>query len=168
VAYLQDRLTYLVNARLFRAALGAEDWHHARWEFDDLREIVGPLIGHLIHRELRSFGRYPDFYFYYDQHKALQAWNYWNHMDIIAPFNGTIPKGEIGVNPAYPDLSYRIHRAEVDERGLLHSAGRLDLTIAPRLVDIKYTLMRNSTWAVARARPSANVEHAFKRQREAS
>lgn len=151
--YLMDRLTYLVNARLFSAALRPEDWHHTRWEFDDLCKIVAPLIGHLIHRELRSFGRYPDFYFYYDQHKALQVWNYWNHMDIVAPFNGTIPKGEIGVNPAYPDLKYKIYRAELDEHGLLHRAAKLDLTIAPRLVDIKYTLMRNSAWTTTRNSP---------------
>lgn len=152
--YLIDRMTYLVNARLFSAAIRPEDWHHARWEFDDLCKIVGPLIGHLIHRELRSFGRYPDFYFYFDQHKALQAWNYWNHMDIIAPFNGTIPKGEIGVNPAYPDLKYRIYRAELDHDGVLHRGNRLHLTIAPRLVDIKYTLMRNRSWTPARSAPT--------------
>lgn len=151
MAYVADRLAYLVNARLFSAALRPSDWHHTRWEFDDLTRIVGPLIGHLIHRELRTFGRYPDFYFYYDQHKALQAWNYWNHMDIVAPFNGTIPKGEMGVNPAYPKMKYRIHRAELDERGLLHRAGKLDLTIVPRLVDIKYTLMRNNAWRAPRA-----------------
>jgi hypothetical protein len=153
--YIMERLTYLVNARLFSAALRPEDWHHARWEFDDLCKIVAPLIGHLIHRELRTFGRYPDFYFYYDQHKALQAWNYWNHMGIVAPFNGTIPKGEIGVNPAYPDAKYRIYRAELDDDGLLHRADKLDLTIAPRLVDIKYTLMRNNAWAAARTTAEA-------------
>ena len=158
--YLMDRLTYLVNARLFNSALRPEDWHHARWEFDDLCKIVAPLIGHLIHRELRSFGRYPDFYFYYDQYKALQAWNYWNHMDIIAPFNGAIPKGEIGVNPAYPDLKYKIYRAELDEQGLLRRAGKLDLTIAPRLVDIKYTLMRNSAWTPGRNIPKPRVGRA--------
>ncbi|MGI8310709.1 hypothetical protein [Saccharopolyspora hattusasensis] len=145
--YLRDRISYLVNARLLSAVVHPEDWHCVRWEFDDLRKFASPLIGHLIHRELRSFGRYPDFYFYYDQHKALQVWNYWNHMDIVAPFNGTIPKGEVGVNPAYPDLKYSIHRAELGEDGLLHRSGKLHSTIAPRLVDIKYSLMRTRSWS---------------------
>lgn len=146
MSYLAERLTFLVNARLFGSPLVPEVWHHTRWEFDELRQRVGPLMGHLIHRELRTFGRYPDFYFYYDQYKALQAWNYWNHMDIVTPFNGTIPKGEIGVNPAYPDLRYRILSAELDDRHLLRPVEELELTIVPRLVDIKYTLMRNNKW----------------------
>lgn len=145
-SYLTERISYLVTARLFTPGQVPEAWPHTRWEFDSLATQLGPLLGHLIHRELRTFGRYPDFYFYFDQHKALQAWNYWNHMDIIVPFNGTFPKGEIGINPAYPDLNYRVWRAEQDDIGHLHPAEQLDLTIAPRLVDIKYTLMRNNQW----------------------
>ncbi|MFE6273516.1 hypothetical protein ACFVQ9_32560 [Streptomyces goshikiensis] len=145
-SYLTERISHLVAARLFTPGQVPEAWHRTRWEFDSLSTQLGPLLGHLIHRELRTFGRYPDFYFYFDQHKALQAWNYWNHMDIITPFNGTIPKGEIGINPAYPDLEYRVWRAEQDETGRLQPAEELDLTIAPRLVDIKYTLMRNNQW----------------------
>ncbi|PJN41378.1 hypothetical protein CG747_06155 [Streptomyces sp. CB02959] len=37
-------------------------------------------------------------------------------------------------------------RAEQDNAGHLHPAEQLALTIAPRLVDIKYTLMRNNQW----------------------
>ncbi|BAU83537.1 hypothetical protein SLA_2614 [Streptomyces laurentii] len=144
--YLTDRISHLVAARLFTPGRGPGAWHRTRWEFDSLSAQLGPLLGHLIHRELRTFGRYPDFYFYFDQHKALQAWNYWNHMDIVTPFNGTIPKGEIGINPAYPDLVYRVWRAEQDDAGRLHPSEELELTIAPRLVDIKYTLMRNNQW----------------------
>ncbi|WP_225846376.1 hypothetical protein [Streptomyces sp. HPF1205] len=146
-SYLSERISYLAAARLFTPGQVPEAWHHRRWEFDSLTHQLGPLLGHLIHRELRTFGRYPDFYFYYDQHKALQAWNYWNHMDIVVPFNGTFPKGEVGINPAYPDLQYRVWRAERDEAGHLHPAEELALTIAPRLVDIKHTLMRNNKWA---------------------
>ena len=146
-SYLAERISYFVAARLFTPGQVPEAWHHTRWEFDTLAAQFGPLLGHLIHRELRTFGRYPDFYFYFDQHKALQAWNYWNHMDIVTPFNGTIPKGEIGINPAYPELSYRIWRAEHDGEHHVHPVEELHLTVAPRLVDIKYTLMRNNQWS---------------------
>jgi hypothetical protein len=152
-AYLTERISYLAAARLFTPGQVPGAWHRTRWEFDGLTRRLGPLLGHLIHRELRGFGRYPDFYFYYDQHKALQAWNYWNHLDIVVPFNGTFPKGEVGINPAYPDLRYRVWRAERDGAGRLHPAEELALTIAPRLVDIKHTLMRNSKWAEP-ARPA--------------
>ncbi|MDT0411012.1 MULTISPECIES: hypothetical protein [Streptomyces] len=150
-AYVVERISFLVAARLFAPGEVPDAWHHTRWEFDSLATQLGPLLGHLIHRELRTFGRYPDFYFYFDQHKALQAWNYWNHMDIVAPFNGTMPKGEVGINPAYPDLDYRVWRAEQDADGHLHPAEELALTIAPRLVDIKYTLMRNNQWTAPHA-----------------
>lgn len=141
-AYLADRLALLVCARLLHPAMYTADWTRLRWEFDELRPFVAPLLGHLIHRELRTFGRYPDFYFYFDQYKALQAWNYWNHMDIVLPFNATMPKGEIGVNPAYPALRTTVHRAELTYHGALVPAERLDVTIAPRLIDLRYTLMR--------------------------
>ncbi|RKT04593.1 hypothetical protein BX286_2553 [Streptomyces sp. 3211.6] len=150
-SYLTERISHLVAVRLFTPGQVPEAWHRTRWEFDSLSTQLGPLLGHLIHRELRTFGRYPDFYFYFDQHKALQAWNYWNHMDIITPFNGTVPKGEIGINPAYPDLAYRVWRAEQDDSGHLQPAEELNLTIAPRLVDIKYTLMRNNQWTASAA-----------------
>lgn len=140
--YLADRLALLTCARLLNPAMYSADWTRLRWEFDELRAYVSPLLGHLIHRELRTFGRYPDFYFYFDQYKALQAWNYWNHMDIVLPFNATMPKGEIGINPAYPSLRTTVHRAELDGRGRLSPAERLDVTIAPRLIDLRYTLMR--------------------------
>jgi hypothetical protein len=148
-AYLVERISFLTAARLFADGEVPEAWHRTRWEFDSLATQFGPLLGHLIHRELRTFGRYPDFYFYFDQHKALQAWNYWNHMDIVAPFNGTMPKGEVGINPAYPNLDYRVWRAEQDSTDRLHPVEELSLTIAPRLVDIKYTLMRNNQWATS-------------------
>ncbi|MEU5159122.1 hypothetical protein AB0G74_05855 [Streptomyces sp. NPDC020875] len=145
--YLVERISHLVAARLIAPGGVPSAWHHTRWEFDALAPRFGPLLGHLIHRELRTFGRYPDFYFYFDQYKALQAWNYWNHMGIVAPFNGTMPKGEVGINPAYPHLGYRVWRAERDDTGHVHPVEELPLTIAPRLVDIKYTLMRNNQWA---------------------
>ncbi|WP_030459002.1 hypothetical protein [Kitasatospora sp. NRRL B-11411] len=149
--YLTARVSHLVAARLFTPGQVPDRWHHTKWEFDSLAPQLGPLLGHLIHRELRTYGRSPDFYFYFDQLKALQAWNYWNHLDIPVPFNGTIPKGEIGINPAYPDLKYRAWRADSDEAGNLHPTEELDLTITPRLVDLRSTLMRNNQWAPAAA-----------------
>lgn len=147
MAYLRDRLIFVINARLFANELKPRDWQHMRWEFDELKIMMAPLIGHIIHRELRTFGRYPDFYFYFDQYKALEVWNYWNQMDIVVPFNGTFPKGEVGINPAYPDLKYNIYKAALMPSGLLEPIEKLDLTIAPRLVDLKYTLMRTSNGA---------------------
>ncbi|BBA99011.1 hypothetical protein RVR_5460 [Actinacidiphila reveromycinica] len=142
-AHLTTRISYLVATRFLGPAWSIDHWHRARWDFDHAAESFGPLLGHLIHRELRRFRRYPDFYHFFDEYKAVQAWNYWNHMDISLPFNGTMPKGEIGINPAYPDLGYRVWRAELGDDGLLHPVEEVALRLTPRLIDTRHTLMRD-------------------------
>lgn len=145
--YLTNRLVFLVNSRLFKGDDQPIDWRDVRWDFDSLSDKASQLLGHLIHREFRNFGRYPDFYFYFDQFKALQVWNYWNHMDILIPFNGFIPKGETGLNPAWPDLDYKIYSSKTieDASGEVYfEPGEvLNVSVVPRLVNIKYTTMRS-------------------------
>jgi hypothetical protein len=133
--YVAKKVVYHIKASLFSSDPGT-----------NAKSPLTPLIGHLIHRELRSFGRYPDFYLYYDQLKAIQAWNYWNRMDITIPFNGVFPKGEAGINPANPDLNIRIFRCDVHEAkdGLIAiPAEEISARLVPRLVDPKFTLLRN-------------------------
>ncbi|MGW6195391.1 hypothetical protein ACWF0M_04500 [Kribbella sp. NPDC055110] len=141
--YVADRVSLLVCARLLGPTTQSVDWRKLRWEFNELLPYAAPLLGHLIHRELRTFGRYPDFYFYFDQYKALQAWNYWNHMDVVFPFNAAMPKGEIGLNPAYPSIRTKVYRGEVVEPGWIRPLEEVEVAIAPRLVDLRYTLMRS-------------------------
>ena len=67
-------------------------------------------------------------------------------MGIAVPFNGVFPKGEVGLNPANPELAVRSFRCQVrsGEDGLYaEPVEELDLRFVPRLVDLKYTLMRN-------------------------
>jgi hypothetical protein len=142
-AHLTARISYLATARFLGPKWITDQWLRIRWDFDHVAESFGPLLGHLVHRELRRFHRYPDFYHFFDEYKAVQAWNYWNHMGIALPFNGTIPKGEIGVNPAYSELDYRVWRAELGDDGLLHPAEEVALHLTPRLVDTQHTLMRD-------------------------
>lgn len=145
-AHIKRRLSYLVCARLLGPSCELNSIR--KWDFRALSLQLGPLLGHLVHRELRNLGRYPDFYFYYDQQKALKIWNYWNHIGILTLFNGVIPKGEMGPNPAHPDLEYRVFEGRVhEERGehYLVPKRRLDVRIRPRLGDLKFTFMRDTT-----------------------
>ena len=67
-------------------------------------------------------------------------------MNIIVPFNGLIPKGEIGVNPAYADLKYKIYtsRANINDGDLfLELEKEVKINIVPKLVDLKFNFMRN-------------------------
>lgn len=145
-SYLTRRLIFLTNARLFCSGNNFIDWEKLRWDFGYLSKYMQPLLGHLIHRELRTFGRYPHFYFYFDQSKALQVWNYWNHMDIAIPFNGIIPKGEVGINPAHPNLKYKVYaaRPRMESGKMYIEPGKnLDIEIVPKLIDPKFASMRN-------------------------
>lgn len=144
--YIVDRLIFLSNARLFNLNDTPINWCKMKWDFESLTEKAEPLVGHIIHRELRTFGRYPDFYFYFDQNKALQVWNYWNHMDIVTPFNGIIPKGEVGINPAFPDLKYKVYNSKILYKNnlcYLEPIKELSIKLVPKLVDLKFTFMRN-------------------------
>lgn len=144
--YLADRLIYLTNARLLGENHSAVDWRRFHWDFNNVDQYVKPLLGHLIHRELRNFGRYPSFYFYFDQTKALQVWNYWNHMDIEIPFNGVIPKGEVGINPALPHLDYKVYRGKYIRNTnfkYVEPVEELNIKIEAKLVDLRYSNMHD-------------------------
>ena len=143
--YLCEKLIFLSTARLINNVEKATSWGNLQWNFDSLLEIAQPLVGHIIHRELRTFDRYPDFYFYFDQIKALQVWNYWNHMDIAIPFSGLIPKGEVGINPAYPNLKYKVFKSDVykkDNDCFISPKNEINIKIAPKLVNLKSSFMR--------------------------
>ena len=43
----------------------------------------------------------------------------------------TIPKGEIGINPAYLSLEHQVYRAELATDGRLVPVEQLDVSIAP-------------------------------------
>jgi hypothetical protein len=144
--FLFDRLVFYTNSRIFSDLSKPNVLQDISWNFEKVSEILKPLVGHLIHRELRSFGRYPDFYFYFDQLKALEVWNYWNHMNVAIPFNGIVPKGEVGINPAYPNLKYKIYQGRVFDRGgidFIEPTEELKIKLIPRLVDLKFTFMRD-------------------------
>ncbi|MFC1678212.1 hypothetical protein ACFLZ9_00565, partial [Patescibacteria group bacterium] len=146
--YLMKRTIYMVQSRLMSGNNKDTDWRNLRWDIETLQTISSPLLGHLVHRELRNFGRFPDFYFYFDQFKALQAWNYWNQMGIIIPFNGVMPKGEIGVNPAIPDLDIKVYIGRETKGSrvgnmLVEIDKEVDAKVVPRLIDHRVSLMRS-------------------------
>ncbi len=139
--YLVNRLAFLIYTRLLNANPPLINWSKPNLDFDTITSMAPQLIGHLLHRELKSYSRHSDF----DQFEALQIWDYWNHMNIVIPFNGFIPKGESGINPAYPDLRYKIYSGKVHEREnnlYLTPDKKLNIKIVSRLVHEKYATMR--------------------------
>lgn len=112
-----------------------------------LSETFEPLIGHIIHRELRNFKRYPDFYLYFDQQKAIELWKYWNNNNISISFNGLTPKGEVGINPAnLQNIEYETFLAKSvhEENNLfyLEKGQSIDIKVNSKLIDIYKSVRR--------------------------
>jgi hypothetical protein len=141
-SFTRQRLSHL-----FATVALAPDRDAACFSFHDagfgaLASTAPHLLGQLIFREMRIIDRYPQLYLVFEQAKALEAWSYWNAEGIPAPFNATIPKGEIGINPAYARASCTVWAAETCEHGLLHPLEQLDVTFVPRLAELSMTAMR--------------------------
>ncbi|UWM52284.1 hypothetical protein N0X72_26535 [Streptomyces carpaticus] len=143
--YTRDRLSHLFTAVSLDPSQDAAVFSFRNTDFDTLAVAAPSLLGQALFREMRKSGRYPQLYLAFEQAKALEAWDYWNTSGIPTPFNGFMPKGEIGINPAYPASACRVWTAEVCERGLLHPVEELKLTPVPRLADLDMTAMRRDS-----------------------
>ncbi|MFF1871056.1 hypothetical protein [Kitasatospora herbaricolor] len=125
---------------------------------DTLISTAPHLLGQLLFREVRLLDRYPQLYHCIEQAKAMEAWAYWNSEDIATPFNGTVPKGEIGINPAHPDARVTLWTADLCARGLLHPTEQIAAVPAPRLVPWLVAPLRDrmeeSRWNTRRPVPA--------------
>ncbi|MET7622285.1 hypothetical protein [Streptomyces sp. NPDC005408] len=156
-AYTRDRLSHLFTAIALDPHQDARDFTFRDADFDVLAKTAPSLLGQAIFREMRILERYPQLYLAFEQAKALQAWNYWNENGIATPFNGFLPKGEIGVNPAFPGDEVAVWRAQACEQGLLHPVEQLDVTFVPRLADLGMTAMRRDATGKAAGHPIVAV-----------
>ncbi|WP_407841389.1 hypothetical protein ACE1OC_41195 [Streptomyces sp. DSM 116496] len=112
-------------------------------DLSTLQKAAPGLIGQMIFREIRYMPRYQHLYQLFEKAKALEAWDYWNREGIPTPFNGVIPKGEIGINPAYPRSAVRVWTARPDTEGYLHPDEEITAVLTPHLA---------SWWAPPRQR----------------
>ncbi|MEU6331542.1 hypothetical protein ABZ851_30325 [Streptomyces sp. NPDC047049] len=156
-AYTRRRLPHLfacaaldpgsdVTAVAFRDATG---------DFDSLAAAAPHLAGQLVFREMRTLPRYPALFPVFEQAKATSVYDYWNRQEIAAPFNGVLPKGEIGLNLAFPRAACTAWVAETCERGLLHPTEQLDLLPIPRLADLRGTALGRAAFPGPCTRPKS-------------
>ncbi|TLS46087.1 hypothetical protein FE633_11090 [Streptomyces montanus] len=142
-AHTRRRLAHLFAC----AALGPDrdaaaiTFQDAATDFDALAGAAPQLAGQLVFREMRTLPRYPALFAVFEQAKATEVYGYWNREQIAAPFNGVLPKGEIGINLAFPHATCTAWVAETCERGLLHPTEQLDLILVPRLMDLRGTAL---------------------------
>ena len=140
--YTRDRLSHLFAAIALDPSQDVSAVTFQEVDFGKLAVTAPSLLGQAIFREMRICERYPHLYLAFEQSKALEVWDYWNSEGIPTPFNGFLPKGEIGVNPAYPNSRFKVWTAETCERGLLHPVDELDVSPVPRLAELSMTAMR--------------------------
>ena len=65
-------------------------------------------------------------------------------MGVDIPFNGVFPKGEVGINPASPNMRYHVYKGKVKRvDGFLYieKGEKLDVSIEPKLIDLRYSCM---------------------------
>ncbi|MFG1949282.1 hypothetical protein [Nonomuraea sp. NPDC048826] len=137
--YVRHRLAHLFACVALDPSQDASAVTFAQATFDSLIRTAPGLLGQMLFRMVRTSPRYPQLYPAFEQPKASRASAFWNAQGIPAPFNGVIPKGEIGLNMAWP-AGARVWTSEVGQ-GLLHPVEELALTLVPRLSDLRDTAL---------------------------
>lgn len=142
--FVAHRIIYLTNSRLFNSnnSFSRTD---AIIDFEGLTQTARPLVGHLVNYILKT--KFSKVFSTFEQKKALQVWNYWNLNNIQIPFNGVIPKGEVGINPSFPNFKIKTYIGKVisgSEFSFVEPLELLDIDIVPELVNTKFTVMRDS------------------------
>lgn len=141
--YVRRRLSHLFARTALHPSQDAASVTFQEPDLSTLRKAAPGLIGQMIFREIRYMPRYQQLYHCFEKAKALEAWDYWNSEGIPTPFNGILPKGEIGINPVYPRSAVRVWTADQDSKGYLHPAEEVSAVFTPHLA---------SWWAPPRQR----------------
>ncbi|WP_128435050.1 hypothetical protein [Streptomyces cyaneus] len=141
--YVRRRLSHLFARTALHPSQDAAAVTFQGADLSTARKAAPGLIGQMAFREIRYMARYRQLYHCFEKAKALEAWDYWNSEGIPTPFNGILPKGEIGINPVYPRSSVRVWTAEQDSKGYLHPAEEVMAVFTPHLA---------SWWAPPRQR----------------
>ncbi|MEV6326149.1 hypothetical protein [Streptomyces sp. NPDC051909] len=145
--YVRRRLSHLFARTALHASQDTASFTFQGADLSELQRDAPGLIGQMIFREIRCLPRYHQLYHSFEKAKALEAWDYWNHEGIPTPVNGVIPKGEIGINPAYPRSAVRVWTARQDSEGYLHPGEEIEAVLTPHLA---------SWWAPSRRREARN------------
>lgn len=140
--YVQQRIAYWIEAYLID---GTNPRTVEKVEsLIELCQLAPSLAGHCIDRELLDDNAYHDLHRLFDVYKAQSVWEYWDDTGIVTPFNGIVPKGEVGVSPMIDKSRYEIFRGDpyfIDGQLYMTAGDSLDITLVPELVDPNNTCM---------------------------
>lgn len=143
--FIIDRSIFFIEKYLFDGEIKNDIFLNDK-DLDEYRNICPDFIGHILHRIIRKMNRYPDFHINFDTYKAIKIWNYWNKRDILIPFNNITIKGEVGINPVFANLKYKIFKTNIikdDDDDLIFQKGEeTNVKIVPQLVELDKLMMR--------------------------
>ncbi|EKD70090.1 MAG: hypothetical protein ACD_46C00643G0002 [uncultured bacterium] len=143
--YSVDAVDFYIKNYLFNGRHN-DAFFRNNFDIHDYENICPHFMGHILHRIIRKLNRYPDFHVNFDTFKAIKIWNYWNKNSILFPYNSIIPKGEIGINPAFPELEYKVYSTNVISESFgdvcVVKDKEINVKITPQLIEIKKLLMR--------------------------
>ncbi|MGR6924205.1 hypothetical protein ACU635_58930 [[Actinomadura] parvosata] len=158
--YILRRLAHLFACVALAPSQDAAAVTFNQLTFDALAQVAPGLAGQMVFRLLRTSPRYPQLFPIFEQPKATAVSAYWNAHGIPTPFNGVIPKGEIGLNLAWPSGA-RVWTAETCQRGLLHPTEELALTFVPRLADLRDTALGRARFPLPDSGRAGTSDDAF-------
>lgn len=122
--------------------------HTAHYEFDQFTVAAPQLVGNAIDRNIRVTKDLASFCYEFDTYRARQIWHHWERTNLILPFNGLLPKGEVGINPAHSQLEYKIYDARpvyISDELYIEPTNALDIKIVPELINPSLAFMGITT-----------------------
>lgn len=111
--------------------------------YENLVQNNPAILGHILHRAIRVSEKLKEYTNLYDENRAKAIWNLWNQDKVLFPYNSIVPKGEVGINPNFPNLDYSVYEAEVDPiTSEVVLKNKLEIKLAFKLINKNLSLLR--------------------------
>lgn len=135
--FMKWRLAKVIRSKIMRCN-NVKDTN-----FDDLRANHPSLAGHMIRTEIALSPELREVGYIYDKLRAKKIRNFWTANNILLPYNAIIPKGEVGINPSYKGLKYKINDVTYDKISRRIKIGdELNVRLATDLINPSLSTLR--------------------------
>ncbi|NCN58511.1 hypothetical protein COW99_00650 [Candidatus Roizmanbacteria bacterium CG22_combo_CG10-13_8_21_14_all_38_20] len=149
--HFYDFMKWRIAQYIRRRVLGSGALPKPDAHLEEYLRLNPNLVGHIIHRDIRQRTDNQGYHINYEQIRASKLWSYWTEKKILFPYNALLPKGEIGINPKYENLKYRVHRASLDNEGRITLEEELGIKIVDKIIPSKLSVLRPGIESVSTA-----------------
>lgn len=135
--FMKWRLAEVVRSKIMRSNVIKNT------DFDNLRYEHPSLVGQMIRTEIALSSKLREVAYIYDILRAKEIRNFWTSNNILFPYNAIVPKGEVGINPSYKDLKYKINDVTYDKTSKRVRLGdELNVRLATELINPSLSTLR--------------------------